>query len=230
MADPKDLPQLEALSAPLGALISSVGRSVAEAQRELDEATLETLRSIYQSDEGFAAELQRIGYRPTWYHIPEAEAEIAVALAITAEERVQGRTRLKMYGAPMDASYTNRFGYSLTAQSRVKFRVVPVPPSPQAEALVVVPAVVGKRVGEARALLSTLGVPHRFPEGATEGDVIAGASAEPGSVLPAGQELQLTLVQRLQSAPTRPTKRPLPVDSALEPIKPPAVPLEKGNE
>ncbi|MFY0572627.1 PASTA domain-containing protein [Archangium lansingense] len=201
MADPKDLPQLESLSAPLGSLISSVGRSVAQAQRELDEATLEHLRAIYESDEGLAAELQRIGYRPTWYHIPEAEAEIAVALSITAEEQVQGKTRVKMYGAPMDASYTNRFGYSLTAQSRLKFRVVPVPPSPQAEALVVVPAVVGKTVAEARALLMTLGVPHRFPSDAGDKEVIESASAEAGTVLPAGGELVLTLKRLVQTGP-----------------------------
>lgn len=201
MADPKDLPQLESLSAPLGALISSVGRGVAQAQRELDEATLEHLRAIYESDEGLAAELQRIGYRPTWYHIPEAEAEIAMALSITAEEQVQGRTRVKMYGAPMDASYTNRFGYSLTAQSRLKFRVVPVPPSPQAEALVVVPAVVGKTVADARALLLALGVPHRFPEDAADKELVLSASAEAGTVLPAGGELVLTLKRKVETGP-----------------------------
>lgn len=191
MADTKDLPSLEALSAPLGSLISAVGRGVAQAQQELDEGTLERLRALYAADEGFAAELQRLGYRPTWYHIPEAEAEIAMALSITAEEQTQGRTRLKMYGAPMDASYTNRFSYSLTAQSRLKFRVVPVPPSPQAEAMVVVPAVVGKIVSDARALLQATGVPHRFSDGAKDMDLVIAASSEPGTVLPAGGELVL---------------------------------------
>lgn len=203
MANPNDLPGLEALSAPLASLISSVGRGVAEAQRELDEAALEHLRSIYESNEGFAAELQRIGYRPTWYHIPEAEAELAVALAITAEQQVQGRSRVKMYGAPMDASYTNRFNYTLTAQSRLKFRVVPVPPPLRAEALVVVPAVVGKPVAEARALLVALGVPHRFPDGADDKAVISSASAEAGTVLRAGEELVLTLKSLLVATPIK---------------------------
>ncbi|KFA91500.1 PASTA domain-containing protein [Archangium violaceum] len=222
MADPKDLPQLESLSAPLGALISSVGRSVAQAQRELDEATLEHLRAIYESDEGLAAELQRIGYRPTWYHIPEAEAEIAVALSITAEEQTQGtqgRSRVKMYGAPMDASYTNRFGYSLSAQSRLKFRVVPVPPSPQAEALVVVPAVVGKTVADGRALLQALGVPHRFPTDAGDTEVIASASALPGTVLPPGGELVLILKRRWEPAPVPgPITRQPPILTTMEPV------------
>lgn len=209
MADPNDLPGLEALSAPLSSLISSVGRGVAQAQRELDEAALEHLRAIYGSNEGFAAELQRIGYRPTWYHIPEAEAELSVALAITAEERVQGRSRVKMYGAPMDASYTNRFNYSLSAQSRLKFRIVPVPPPARAEALVVVPAVVGMTVAEARALLMALGVPHRFPEGAQDASVISSASAEAGAVLRAGEELVLTLAARLEVAPIKPSRLPL---------------------
>lgn len=193
MADSNDVPQLEALSAPLGALISAVGRGVAEAQRELDAGTIEQIRELYASNEDLAVELQRIGYRPTWYHIPEAEAEIAVALSITSEERSEGRPRLKMYGAPLDASYTNRFAYSLTAQSRLKFRVVPVPPSPQAEALVVVPAVVGKTVADARALLSAIGVPHRIPAGAADASLVTSASAGPGTVLPRNAELVLTV-------------------------------------
>jgi hypothetical protein len=220
MADPNDLPQLEALSAPLGSLISAVGRGVAQAQQELDEATLERLRALYAADEGFAAELQRIGYRPTWYHIPEAEAEIAVALSITAEEQGQGRTRLKMYGAPMDASYTNRFSYSLSAQSRLKFRVVPVPPSPQAEALVVVPAVVGRTVADARGLLQALGVPHRFPDGVKDGDSVVGASAEPGTVLPPGGELWLKVQAANTSRTVEPVLTTSPITRApvLEPL------------
>lgn len=207
MADSNDVPQLEALSAPLGELISSVGRGVAEAQRELDAATIERIRELYASDEDLAVELQRIGYRPTWYHIPEAEAEIAVALSITSEERSEGRPRLKMYGAPLDASYTNRFSYSLTAQSRLKFRVVPVPPSPQAEALVVVPAVVGKTVAEARALLSAIGVPHRFPDGAADASLITSASVGPGALLPRGTQLVLT-VQATGGGKLPPTSTP----------------------
>ncbi|NOK21985.1 PASTA domain-containing protein [Corallococcus carmarthensis] len=207
MADSNDVPQLEALSAPLGALISAVGRGVAEAQRELDAATIEQIRELYASDEDLAVELQRIGYRPTWYHIPEAEAEIAVALSITSEERSEGRSRLKMYGAPLDASYTNRFAYSLTAQSRLKFRVVPVPPSPQAEALVVVPAVVGKTVAEARALLSAIGVPHRFPDGAADASLVTSASVGPGALLPRGTQLVLT-VQATGGGKLPPTSTP----------------------
>ncbi|MBZ4421732.1 PASTA domain-containing protein [Myxococcus sp. RHSTA-1-4] len=222
MADTNDLPQLEALSAPLGSLISAVGRGVAQAQQELDEATLERLRALYASDESFATELQRIGYRPTWYHIPEAEAEIAVALSITAELQGQGRTRLKMYGAPMDASYTNRFSYSLSAQSRLKFRVVPVPPSPQAEALVVVPAVVGRTVADARTLLLALGVPHRFPDDAKDGDFVVAASAEPGTVLPAGGELWLKVQSSTMTRTVEPVLTTSPItrqSSGLEPLK-----------
>src|SRR4051812_31416696 len=79
-------PLLDALSAPVGELFAAVGRGVAEAQREMDAATLSALQEIYGRGDGFYGELQRIGYRPTWYHIPEAEGELQVALSLAGQE------------------------------------------------------------------------------------------------------------------------------------------------
>ena len=50
---------LDVLSAPLGDLIASVGRGVADAQRALDAASLEALREIYGSDEECCAGCRR---------------------------------------------------------------------------------------------------------------------------------------------------------------------------
>jgi len=180
---------LEALSVPLGSLIASVGRGVAEAQRELDAASLAALRDIYESNEGFFSELQRIGYRPTWYHIPEAEGEIQVALTATGSAGAPASltafspSKVKLYAAPIDAGYASRFGFSLQASSRVKFRVVPVPPSNAAEALRVVPALVGLALGEAQARLSLLGVPADLPDAAPDA-VVKAQSPSPGTLLP----------------------------------------------
>lgn len=159
---------LDALSVPIGELIASVGRGVADAQRELDAASMASLRELYQQNEGLYAELQRIGYRPTWYHIPEAEGELQVALTVSGQSgsaqpssarALASGARIKLYAAPVDAGYAAKYGFNLQATSKVRFRVVPVPPSVAAEALRVVPALVGLKLGEARERLAALGLP-----------------------------------------------------------------------
>lgn len=164
---------LDVLSAPLGDLIASVGRGVADAQRALDAASMEALREIYGSDEEVLRGLQAIGYRPTWYHIPEAESEIQIALSVSGTEAtapsgggLTPRTSIKLYAAPVDAGYTSRYNFSLTASSRLRFRVVPVPPSSAAEVIRVVPSLVGLQLGEARARLTLLGIAAVHPDAA----------------------------------------------------------------
>ncbi|MCB9761010.1 MAG: PASTA domain-containing protein [Alphaproteobacteria bacterium] len=182
---------LDALSAPVGDLISSVGESVASAQRDLDAATIAHLRQIYAADQGFFHELQRIGYRPTWYHIPEVEAELQIALKVTgtheesggARSGVEQVSRVRMYGAPADAGYTNRFNYELTAASKVKFRIVPVPESPAMEQIRVVPAVTGLTVQQAVDRLNALGVPHQRPEDVKPTAIVTAQSPAAGELL-----------------------------------------------
>jgi PASTA domain len=155
------LPMLEALSAPIGDLIAAVGRGVADAQRALDEASLAALSTVYAQNDGLLAELQRIGYRPTWYHIPEVESELQIALILSGERTAGSGAapgRLKLYAAPVDAGYSSRFNYQLQAASKVKFKIVSIPPSNAADALQAMPALVGLPLGEARSRLRLLGI------------------------------------------------------------------------
>jgi len=186
---------LDALSAPLGQVISAVGRGIADAQRELDTASIAALQEIYGSNDELFRELQRIGYRPTWYHIPEAEGEIQMALTVTGEgtatNAAPGARRLKLYAAPMNAGYTSRYDFKMEASSRLKFRIVPVPPSGPAEALLVVPAVVGLSWGEARSRLELLRIPHLPPADAKTTDLVSKQTPAAGSILADGQEVAL---------------------------------------
>ena len=118
---------LDVLSAPLGDLIASVGRGIADAQRALDSASMAALREIYGSNEDLFRELQAIGYRPTWYHIPEAEGDIQIALSVTGAETatpgagsVSTRAKIKLYAAPVDAGYSSRYNFAVTASSRAE--------------------------------------------------------------------------------------------------------------
>ena len=187
---------LDSLSVPIGDLIASVGQGVADAQRAMDAASIAALRDVYESSEGLLHELQRIGYRPNWYHIPEAEGEIQVALTISGQDStganaaVAGRSNVKLYATPIDAGYSSRFNFTLQAASRVRFRIVPVPPSNAAEALQVVPALVGIKVSEARDRLNLLGIIADVG-GAADTDVVSVQEPEPGSILPPGGSVKI---------------------------------------
>ena len=194
-------PLLDALSLPLGELIAAVGRGVAEAQREMDAGSLSALQEIYARNDGLFLELQRIGYRPTWYHIPEAEGDLQIAITATSQETSgssagsatpaspSGRSKIKLYAAPVDAGYASRFGFSLQASSRVKFRIVPVPASTVADALQVAPALVGLTLGEARARLAMLNLPGAFPTDVADGVAVTSQDPAAGTLLSPGKSV-----------------------------------------
>jgi hypothetical protein len=189
-------PLLDALSAPLGALIAAVGRGVADAQREMDAASMAALREIYASNEGVYRELQAIGYRPTWYHIPEVESDLQIALTVTGQETAGGSggtAPVRLYAAPVDAGYASRFNFALQASSRVRFRIVPVPPSNAADAVRVVPALVGLTLGEARTRLLSLDIPATLPASTSDAQVVTSQTPAPGTVLPSGTTVTLGL-------------------------------------
>ena len=180
---------MDALTAPLGELIASIGRGVAEAQRALDADSLAALREIYESDEDFYRELQALGYRPTWYHIPEAEGQIQVALTVSGQDTVppagEGpvpRSRIRLYAAPLDAGYTSRYTFSLTASSSLRFRIVPVPPSAAAEAIRIMPSLVGLHLSEAGSRLSQLGLETTLPD-APAATLVTSQEPAPGTVV-----------------------------------------------
>ena len=191
-------PLLDSLSAPLGDLIAEMGRGVAEAQQALDEATLEQLQRIYAEDEALLEQLRALGYQPTWYQIPEAEAEIRIALSVEGQHSDSGRPRLRLFGAPLNADYQNRFDYRLEASSRLKFRIVPIPAPSVLEDKRVVPRLVGKTLAEASDLLATLDINFDVaPENLAEQPLAVVQSSEPaaGELLDAEQALRLTLAK-----------------------------------
>jgi PASTA domain-containing protein len=201
MATFDEKPIVDALSLPLGELIASVGRGVAEAQREMDAGSIAAMQDIYSRGDGLFLELQRIGYRPTWYHIPEAEGDLQIAITATSEQTsgstgvatgsgaTPGAQRIKLYASPVDAGYASRFAFNVQASSRVKFRIVPVPASTVAESLQVVPALVGLSVGEARARLALLNIPSTVSADAKDDATVTGQVPAPGTLLSSGNSV-----------------------------------------
>ncbi|MCP4665443.1 MAG: PASTA domain-containing protein [Deltaproteobacteria bacterium] len=202
----------EALSAPLGDLISAVGKGVAEAQHAMDMQTIETFKSIYGpkgSNAKAYEELKQLGYQPTWYKIPEASAEITISLTVSGEAMETGTTgsqqgtsvaepqgpgRIKLYAAPVDANYTNRYNFDLKAASHLKFKIVPVPPSSQTTDMKIMPDLAGKTLREARDILEELDISYNVVDmtpATQETDVLAGFAPEAGKILTTGQEVLL---------------------------------------
>lgn len=198
MSNPEDSSELlDGLSVPMGDLISNVGRSLAEAQQALDAQAIENFRRIYTEDGGQLAALRELGYRPTWYHIPELTAEIKVALSISSrrESSSDGYTQRtpRVYAVPTDATYTNRFDFNLEASSKIAFRIVPVPAPEALESLKIVPALTGKTLREARRLLDTLGLSFSVDdENAGDDAKVQAQSPEPGATLDRDEEIRLT--------------------------------------
>lgn len=167
---------MDTLSAPLGDLIAAVGRGVADAQRAMDAATIESFREIYEEGDGFAQSLRAIGYQPTWYRIPKAEAEITVSLSIAGQASTAGVTaapgeatdgRLRLYATPIDATYTNKYEYDLRATSKLRFTIVPVPPTGAAAEMKFMPDVTRLSFFEACKLLEARGIAYQ-PVGDTK--------------------------------------------------------------
>lgn len=182
--------QLGNMAASLGELIAQVGEGVAQAQEALDRQALDTLRRIHGSDGGIA-DLREIGYQPTWYRIPEAKAEMVVALAMSSAPGPDHAGRSLLLAAPMDATYANRYGYDLRAASRISFRIVPVPPSAAAELARPVPQLVGLSWGEARAALEAVGLVGVAPAATAQAAIATSQAPAAGTLLQAGRSVDL---------------------------------------
>ncbi|WP_203567262.1 PASTA domain-containing protein [Aestuariimicrobium ganziense] len=73
----------DTVATPLGSVIAAVGHGVADAQQALDEASLAaTLALVTSSEDDKLKLLQAIGYRPTFYALPETTGEVKVALKL----------------------------------------------------------------------------------------------------------------------------------------------------
>ena len=130
-------------------------------------------------------------------------AAVSLAAAGPAAAAIAARSDLapRVYVAPVDAGYQNRYGFDIRATSSLKFKIVPVPPSTQVEQLRVVPNLVARTFAQTRTLLElyrlgwaqpapAVGDPPLAAPAAT--DVVLTQSVAPGSLVQAGEVLVLT--------------------------------------
>ena len=108
------------LATPLGDMIAEMGIGVAQAQYAIDAKTIENLKQIYSLDDELLKEMRRIGYRPSWYVIPEAEAEINMALTVQQSMGSDRKVKTEIRGTSVDASYQNQYDFKIEGASKLK--------------------------------------------------------------------------------------------------------------
>lgn len=137
MADPVRTTR-ELLEVPFPLLLSQAAEAVAEAQVALDEssmrlqAQLDELTAAAIADSGDEASgLARYQVDATWYHIPEVEIDVRMALTMKIEEetRSDGRRvlRPRLRSVPYNVTSSRQSTLEATGTSSVKAKIVSVP-------------------------------------------------------------------------------------------------------
>lgn len=203
----------ETVAAPLGEVIAAVGQGVAEAQRALDDAALAATMAIYEEQgEAGMTLLREIGYRPTFYVLPDTACEVQVSMRIGGSGGADGSAgtarlpggiaalgRGRTYVTPVDAGFQQRFGFEASAAAKLTFRIVPVPPPSALDDARPMPALVGRLATEALAVLDRLGLAVRLIDGdgkdvaSAAGASVTKQSVEPGRLAPLGEAVILTI-------------------------------------
>jgi hypothetical protein len=119
----------EVLVSPLSTILAEMGKSIAETQRAMDKNSIATQIEL-SSDEA----LKDYNLEATWYHLPEVDVELKMALSMSYEEEKDSRGRVRGYkrvlkAAPLNASYKSLNSYDVEGSSVLKAKIVSVPPS-----------------------------------------------------------------------------------------------------
>lgn len=204
----------EVLASPLGQVIASVGQGVADAQAALDAGSLAQTLEIYsESGDAGIAMLRDIGYRPTFYVLPETTGEVQVSLKMSSGSAQNGGApapgrpvlanaamRSRVYVTPVDAGFRNQFSYDASASAKLTFKIVPVPPPAALDDIRVVPDLVKRTAAEARLVLDTLGLEPRFVDAGgktvdapTDAAIVAATAPAASAIVGAGSTVIVTL-------------------------------------
>ena len=151
----------ELLAVPLPEMVMKLGLGIAEAQRALDENSVETAKMLAETTvplvmavtQTIAADgtvsftnadpvdvsLLQIGLLPTFYQFSEATIEVTMDIKVTtsSETNVKVSAKAKVgFGCfsasvSVDVSHNRKFGKEVKGTSRLMTKMVPVPPPPR---------------------------------------------------------------------------------------------------
>lgn len=153
----------ELLDVPLPEMVLKLGLGVAEAQRALDENSVETAKMLadttvplvlsitqtiasdgtvtYENQPPVDVSLLQIGLMPTFYQFAEATIEVTMDIKTTTSRETNikvsasAKVGFSMWSASVkvDVAHNRKFGKEVHGTSRLVTRMVPVPPPPRIE-------------------------------------------------------------------------------------------------
>lgn len=151
----------ELLDVPLPDMVTKLAIGVAEAQRALDENSVETAEALADTEisvvpaltQNIAADgtvsfvqadpidmsLLQVGLNPTFYQFQEASIEVTMDIKTTTSTETNVKVGLKakvgfaMWSASVrvDVEHNRKFGKEVKGTSRLFTKMVPVPPPPR---------------------------------------------------------------------------------------------------
>lgn len=151
----------ELLNVPLPDMVVKLALGIAEAQRALDENSVETAQALAETTvplvlavtQTIAADgtvsftnadpvdvsLMQVGLLPTFYQFAEATIEVTMDIKTTTSSETNIKVGAKakvgfaMWSASVsvDVSHNRKFGKEVRGTSRLVTRLVPVPPPPR---------------------------------------------------------------------------------------------------
>ena len=159
----------DVMSAPLGELISSIGRGVADAQAALDKGSMAQTLELYSHTDAdqITTMFREMGYQPTFYAIPETEVEAQVTFSISksGSNTISSNNLISQYGiqvTPVNATNVNSYNMQASGYAKLKFKIVPVPPPSIVNEVRVVPSLIGLKLEKAVEILNSLQLDYTY--------------------------------------------------------------------
>jgi len=136
--------KLETLTqAPLPEMIERLGHSVASAQFSMDKNSVKIARMMASTENGNGVVLSseenaprrsllELGFTPTFYQITDATIDVKVSLTMGKSTKftfgAEAGAAYGFFSASVNASYSSKFSYDVTASSSIKANLVALPP------------------------------------------------------------------------------------------------------
>lgn len=116
---------------PLGRVLTLVASSIAEAQGTMDANSIATQKAIDQAIENGEIEYD---IQAPWYHFPDVDIELKMALSMTEKAEVDRKGKVRGYkltllAAPLNAEYKNTYNYDVNGSSHIKAKIASIPPA-----------------------------------------------------------------------------------------------------
>lgn len=127
----------ELLNVPMGDMIRSMAFAIADAQRDVDEASIRTAgamsgvgpdaRSVKFGKGDYS--LMELGFTPTFYQFVDTVIEVKIDIHMTQQHDVKADTKIPVARvSTVTAHYSGSYNYSVEGSSLLRTKLVPVPP------------------------------------------------------------------------------------------------------